>query len=891
MEESLTNGMERTTSRKKRPNMTEVTPIDSFPQPPLAPEVPKAPPVSYRPPQTNGFESRPAKVYPGSFAQRAAVLTGRKIPPDPATFDPEAPAVPTPAKRERRTSLNRPIGGVYTEIQQHRRDSYPSTASPTSPRRASNPQKIPQPQNRSSISSTPRSIAQSPEQDVYQRSPVDQTTRRKSAGVALPRTETWASDRSPLQKLEVKLSDISKEEKRARVEKAEQRLRESKLTAQRDTLRSLETTNGAPARRASASNSDTKPTRLQQTPYKKEMDERESQPQDLTHGQSKRTSERKNSISIRNRQNERGVRFQNMNELDSVGLNGGISQGDADNQQKSSKTEKKRASEQDQLPREDFRQSSSDVQTVPRKVPSEQHDLYTSKVQPSRELDTAAAFGGQPDPVPGHAVTGRRQVPKHEVPPQTAAGIQARQKVGFDSDPQHITEVPTHRKHHLTDVLHHRRVQAINVLPPTVSNPRHLDEWRYGGVGKLTADDFLDDPGDNSPWWENSASSSRRRFQRANVSEKDAYQEGSGKHIISLSQEATGPAGHPPSFKQQAPTTTHTRQYISNDVFKRPKRSALARLKGKISMLSLRIKESRQTGLVSAYSYSCPHLAKHDPSHIKHICEPYLSKELTQSMRSIRVRLAPNLASFSPPLYLKCGPLLRYTGIKRDRLQSQGRSGPQSSERETWRGSVMIVTADADSYYDPAPILRLFPEPMEKLPSPQSKSDADTGEDLPIHYLDPVAGLPKLSRTGKTIYVKPVDDLQQGIDLSRIETNDDGLFEDFRTAAVPTAYGTPEYRHGQNGPSPRQTDRGRKPKQGHRVKGVRLHAERGVTFWRFNLEVELQNQETRIAYSINNSPAVGFWVPARGHTMNVMFHSCNGFSLSVKLVSSHPFQE
>jgi hypothetical protein len=54
-----------------------------------------------------------------------------------------------------------------------------------------------------------------------------------------------------------------------------------------------------------------------------------------------------------------------------------------------------------------------------------------------------------------------------------------------------------------------------------------------------------------------------------------------------------------------------------------------------------------------------------------------------------------------------------------------------------------------------------------------------------------------------------------------------------------------------------------------------------VTFWRFNIQVELGDRQTRIAYRINRGPAMGFWVPARGETMNIMFHSCNGFSLSV----------
>lgn len=65
------------------------------------------------------------------------------------------------------------------------------------------------------------------------------------------------------------------------------------------------------------------------------------------------------------------------------------------------------------------------------------------------------------------------------------------------------------------------------------------------------------------------------------------------------------------------------------------------------------------------------------------------------------------------------------------------------------------------------------------------------------------------------------------------------------------------------------------------VRGLRLHAEQGVTFWRFNIEIELREKQQRIAYRINRGPATSFWVPARGHAMNIMFSSCNGFSHDV----------
>ncbi|ORX96752.1 hypothetical protein BCR34DRAFT_607526 [Clohesyomyces aquaticus] len=221
--------------------------------------------------------------------------------------------------------------------------------------------------------------------------------------------------------------------------------------------------------------------------------------------------------------------------------------------------------------------------------------------------------------------------------------------------------------------------------------------------------------------------------------------------------------------------------------------------------------------------------------------------------------------SFNPPLYLKCGPLLRYTGIRRD-ASKIGR------EREIWRGSIMIVTEDLKSSYDKPPTLRLFKQPMDLLPPPPAEVDAE-GQHLNPAYVDPIEGQIKTSRTGKTLYVKPIEEIVEGEDLSRVE-DDRGLFQETRITTD------------LNGPNPDKRSRIRK-KDGEKigkvreVPGIRLHAERGFTFWRFNLEVELGSAQARIAYRINRGPAIGFWVPAQGETMNIMFHSCNGFSMTV----------
>lgn len=217
--------------------------------------------------------------------------------------------------------------------------------------------------------------------------------------------------------------------------------------------------------------------------------------------------------------------------------------------------------------------------------------------------------------------------------------------------------------------------------------------------------------------------------------------------------------------------------------------------------------------------------------------------------------------SFNPPLYLKCGPLLRYTGLRRNRTSA-------GLKQEIWRGSVMIVTIDAQSSYTKPPTLRFFKQPMDILPPPPEEVDV---EELDPSYVDPIEGQTKISRTGRTLYVKPVDELIEGQDLSRVE-DDNGLFSQSRSPPS-------------NGSGPKSTrirkKDGEKLGKVRDIPGVRLHAERGVTFWRFNIEIELGNTQSRVAYKINRGPATGFWVPARGESMNIMFHSCNGFSFSV----------
>ncbi|KAL2155221.1 hypothetical protein VTH82DRAFT_3897 [Thermothelomyces myriococcoides] len=231
---------------------------------------------------------------------------------------------------------------------------------------------------------------------------------------------------------------------------------------------------------------------------------------------------------------------------------------------------------------------------------------------------------------------------------------------------------------------------------------------------------------------------------------------------------------------------------------------------------------------------------------------------------------------FKPPLYLKCGPLLRFCGIRHERVPSRSARAGSIIDREFWRGSIMIMTSDADSSYDIAPILRLFVQPIELLPTPPREVQGD----LAPEYIDPIAGHPKLGRKGETLYVRPVDHLEEAKDLSRDET-DDGLYEKSKS---PPDFPLPDGMADPPGSFAARRKRaemdGEKAGKYKEIRGFRLHTERGYTFWRFNIEIELREKQQRIAYRINRGPSTGFWVPAKGQSMNIMFHSCNGFSLS-----------
>ena len=937
------NGEARTTSRRRRVSGKGQT---ESANPPTVPEVPKAPPIAYRDPYGNALPYGPKSGNSTSFAARVRAaptdLISARDPDD--DFDP----VIQSTAPNRRGSISRAPGALYAAVQSSNRAPISSpTTGPSFPPYSSNittPRQY-QGTDTKAQRQPPTSAPPAKEYDHTAYTAPRSNSRRLSAGVADSPKE-WAADRSPLQQLEVKFNGQSKEEKRARIEEAERELRESKASGRPH--RSSREIDATPYRRQSrrasaiadgkARESYPDEARQVQDQAKIRTDQgipsnhrghpeyREpklvSQPErarniseteinslstsipvpttsrlPVSRDRTQQTSGKPPKLPEADQQPERGVRFQSQrspNQLDSAlgagpGQLGRHSRTNVEALASSPIASGEVAIAQNRLSQD----QSAMGNRASRQIPPQRQRIQDKTVESSKSKGATSGDRLIADaaPTPG-GLPSIHDALKHESSSRDAGGVEAGKKSGLRTNPDNVKDEPVHVKHHFSHILHRNRQNETSIDDGSASKSSRLAEWRQGGIARLTATDFIprnDKAPNQSAWWEGGESGGRNAPTGANVRNKrgsrsldGSYDEPYGKDtdFSSFKNRTT----NSPLCISPDSVTPPVRRYVANDELQVGRRRDQSWLRGKGPLPTLHARNP-QFGLSNTYSYSCPHLSEHDPSHLDHICKPYMSNELTKSMRSIRIRAAPPPAAFSPPLYLKCGPLLRYTGLKRDTLQrTQGLGSQSSTERETWRGSVMIVTVDAASSYAPVPILQLFPEQIAPLPPPPQQIDDESGHGLPSEYIDPIAGLPKLSRTGKTVYVKPVEDLDVQVDLSRVE-DDSGLFEETRTAAVPTSYGQPSNPPRRDIPSSStKTKIGRRDGSSRyqQTKGVRLHAERGVTFWRFNLEIELIERQVRVAYRINNSASVGFWVPARGQTMNVMFHSCNGFSMSVK---------
>jgi hypothetical protein len=84
-----------------------------------------------------------------------------------------------------------------------------------------------------------------------------------------------------------------------------------------------------------------------------------------------------------------------------------------------------------------------------------------------------------------------------------------------------------------------------------------------------------------------------------------------------------------------------------------------------------------------------------------------------------------------------------------------------------------------------------------------------------------------------------------------------------------------------------ETTKGASVSEETRVPGTKLYSDPSNTFWRFELQVQMQQSEIQVDYNIPGlkfthgakTDKQSFFVPAISESMRIMFHSCNGFSV------------
>ena len=538
------NGEGRRLSERRRSSQgKDQRPAMGIPSPdtlPAAPDAPRAPPpVSYRGPYDTGPPA-PRQGGSRSFSARARILQ-EEVQSPTILGSPEEDAGPP----------------EQLDAQPHRRSVSDSSA-------------LRYPQVRSAVPASYSSSSGNPtiplqdsrvfpsRQDSILPSPLSRSNTCKASDATTTTNKSWASDRSPLQKLEVKLNDISKEEKRARVQEAEQRLRESKAgrESRRPSGEPTQATENAPSRRVSVALSkgfeepklEGSPGSVVRRPQRGTDSEGERQTvMDRTivqaqsgssygrqeksqrlktydesgtdrsstskgrgnspHKQPLHIPERLSSSSPK-RDSERSVQFQDQHHRVGPSQRGARSADEAGQPSATvanstaptaigttsgrglegiiERSGSRKPDKEDPVARE-----SRYGHQAANEVPPEQQPLYAERMEFSK---VRISRDGVPDPLPpktsqisaGHAL-------RYEIPPQTAGGQQARQKVGFDDSGKESVKDHPSEKHHTSKI------------EPARLAPRRMTEWRRGKTARLAASDLVMDTygsGTKHAWWE-----------------------------------------------------------------------------------------------------------------------------------------------------------------------------------------------------------------------------------------------------------------------------------------------------------------------------------------------------------------------------------------------------
>ena len=560
-------GLGRTTSRRRKAgehgNARSQMEDSVLPAAPDVPESPRGPPVSYRIPFSNGDAPLVRSNSSKSFAARAGAIPDKVDPSLANSITANRMPVLENVGRVRRSSTGQPSSGNTAQLGQSTAPLVsPLSTNTSSPQQYSNaaPPKLRIP----SDGAPPQPIltdTQSPTHSNSVSSPIRSGSRRVSSGGAERQTE-WAPDRSPLQKLEVKLNDISKEEKRARVQEAEQLLRDSQAAgaAQRTNSNPQRTGSKRTAIRSEPPERATDQYRIVQqneqnvlpsstnrystSAVAQDTKRKGGQWQDDSVGPAAGSAEplggrspqsfhqptsptnpdqnrRRSADTSNNRRGEeRGVRFQSGEYNDDVATanspssttraTGGVRAPHGATAAGSIPSFNEEESRMSSRPK-GYNGLGSNAVDSTRRVPAQQQKLYSEKARSTSRRDSR---DGARDPFPGHPSNDTDHALKYEVPPQTAAGVDARESIGFGSGVAPVTAEPEHHRHHVSDFLHYHQDKPRQSKAPHLGPPKHLDEWRRAGIARLTLADILsdnDNTDEKNAWWEGGGSASKRR--------------------------------------------------------------------------------------------------------------------------------------------------------------------------------------------------------------------------------------------------------------------------------------------------------------------------------------------------------------------------------------------
>lgn len=181
---------------------------------------------------------------------------------------------------------------------------------------------------------------------------------------------------------------------------------------------------------------------------------------------------------------------------------------------------------------------------------------------------------------------------------------------------------------------------------------------------------------------------------------------------------------------------------------------------------------------------------------------------------------------------VKCGPLLNYRRM----------------ENDVWFGSVLIVVDSQTVREDSVPELRL------RILGGRQRTQNSNGVGI-------ATGNGNLNSHGEPHGVI------NGVDHSENRN--------------------PAQASNNNEPNHRGQFKGSNNSEEVRIRGTKLYGDVANTFWRFHIQVPMQQEEIQCEYTIpgltfpegGKTDRQNFFIPAVTESMRIMFHSCNGFSV------------